>query len=47
MHRNKDKNHKYTKEDEDTYIAEVQNIRLIALMYLLYFDEIQAFNTHA
>jgi len=41
MHRSKEKKkHKYTKEDEDIYIAVVH---LMALMHLLYFDEIQAF----
>ena len=39
----KGKKHKYTKEDEDVYIAVVMSIRLMALMHLLYFDEIQAF----
>jgi len=43
MHRSKEKKHKYTKEDEDVYIAVVQSIRLMALMHLLYLDEIQAF----
>jgi len=28
------------KEDEDIYLAVVENIRLMALMHLLYFDEI-------
>jgi len=47
MHRRKEKKHKYTKEDEDIYIAVEQNIRLIGLMHSLNFDEIQAFKTHA
>jgi len=32
------------KEDQDVYMAVVQSIRLMALMHLLYFDEIQAFS---
>jgi len=48
MHCSKEKKkHKYTKEDEDVYFAVVYSIRLMALMHLLYFDEIQAFKTHA
>ena len=39
--------HKYMKEDEDIYMAVVESIRLMALMHLLYFDEIQAIKTHA
>jgi len=35
------------KEDEDIYIAVAESIRLMALMHLLYFDEIQAVKTHA
>jgi len=46
MHRSKAKN-KYTKEDEDTCIAVVYSIRLMALMHFFYFDEIQAFKKHA
>jgi len=34
------------KEDEDRYKAVVENIRLMALMDSLYFDEIQAIKTH-
>jgi len=30
------------KEDEDIYMAVVISIRLMALVHLLYFDEIQA-----
>jgi len=37
--------HKYMKKDEDIYMEVVESARLIALMHLLYFDEIQAFNT--
>jgi len=35
------------KEDEDIYMAVVESIRLMALIHLLYFDETQAFKTHA
>jgi len=35
------------KEDEDIYMAVVESIRLMVLMHLLYFDEIQAIKTHA
>jgi len=35
------------KEDEDIYMAVAESIRLMALMLLLYFDEIQAIKTHA
>jgi len=35
------------KEDDDIYMAVVESVRLMALMHLLYFDEIQAFKTHA
>jgi len=35
------------KDNEDTYMAVVESIRLMALMHLLYFDEIQAIGTHA
>ena len=35
------------KKDEDTYMAVAENIRLMTLMHLLYFDETQAFKTHA
>jgi len=34
------------KEDDDIYMAVVESVRLMALMHLLYFDEIQAFKTH-
>jgi len=37
MHRSKEKKHKYTKEDENIYIAVVRSIRSMALMDLLYF----------
>jgi len=35
------------KEDEDIYMAVVVSLRLMALMHLLYFDEIQAIKKHA
>jgi len=34
------------KEHEDICVAVVESIRLIALIHLLYFDEIQAFKRH-
>jgi len=34
------------KEDEDMYMAVVENIRLMELIRLLYFDETKAFKTH-
>ena len=35
------------KEDDDIYMAVVESIRLMALMHLLYFDEMQAIrHTH-
>jgi len=33
------------KEDEDIYVAVVESIRLMAL--IIYFDETQAYKTHA
>ena len=39
--------HKYKKEDEDIYMAVVESIRLMTLMYLLHIDEIHAIKTHA
>jgi len=47
MHRSKEKKHEYTKEHKDIYIAVVESIRLVALLHSLYFDQIQAFKTHA
>jgi len=35
------------KEDKDAYMAVVEYIPLMALIHLLYFDETQAFETHA
>jgi len=45
MHRSKEKRkRKYMKEDQDVYMVVVWSIRLMVLMQLLYFDEIQAFS---
>jgi len=35
------------KEDEDIYMEVVESVRLMSLMHLLHFDEIQAFKSHA
>ena len=35
------------KEDEDICMTVVESIRLMALMHLLYFGEIQTIKTHA